>query len=78
MDKGEAIEIPQRPFLRSQTKEMQVKVDGLQRKIKKMFIVEEEPKNYSKKIARSYTYFMVQVQEEDWAHMEPHYTPKRG
>lgn len=45
MDKDEVIETLRRPSLRSQAKELEGKVVGLRWEIKKMPIVEEEPKN---------------------------------
>ena len=73
MGKDGAIEALRRSSSRSQVKEMQAKVVGLQLEIKKILIMEEKPKNEfkncEKEWAKCYTYFMIQVQaqeEEDW------------
>nr|XP_009587281.1 uncharacterized protein LOC104085025 [Nicotiana tomentosiformis] len=68
-DKDKALEAPKKPFTRSQAKEKQDKVVGLQWEIKKALMVEEELKNYGEDLAKCYTHFMVQVQvqeEVDW------------
>ena len=83
MDTDEAIEAQRRPS-RSQDKELQPTIVGLQWEIKKMLIIEGKPTNESKNCeeewSRCYTYFMVQVQaqmEEDWATQSPAKEPKK-
>lgn len=64
------MEVSRRPFTRSQAKEMQDKIVGLQWKIKKTLIVKEELKTCGEDLAKCYTNFMVQVQiqyEVDWS-----------
>lgn len=77
MDRDDAIEALRRWSSRSQDKELQAKIAGLQWEIKKMLIMEETSKNESKNCGEEWTkcykYFMVQVQvqtEEDWG---PHW-----
>ncbi|KAF3653053.1 2-oxoisovalerate dehydrogenase subunit beta, mitochondrial [Capsicum annuum] len=62
--------------LRRPSSKPQAHIIGLQCEIKKMLMMEAEPKNESKNYgeewAKCYTYFMIQVQvlkEEDWAHI---------
>ncbi|WMV27656.1 hypothetical protein MTR67_021041 [Solanum verrucosum] len=83
MDTDGAIEALRRPS-RSQDKELQAKITGLQWEIKKILIIEGKPTNESKNCEeewrRCYTYFMVQVQaqmEEDWATQSPTKEPKK-
>ncbi|KAF3640410.1 Actin-like ATPase superfamily protein isoform 2 [Capsicum annuum] len=72
MGNDDAIEALRRP-----SSKPQAHIVGLQCEIKKMLMLEAEPKNESKNYgeewAKCYTYFMIQVQvqkEEDWAHMD--------
>ncbi|XP_019251022.1 PREDICTED: uncharacterized protein LOC109229937 [Nicotiana attenuata] len=81
MDKDKALEAPRKPFTRSQAKEKQDNVVGLQWEIKKALMVEEELKNYGEDLAKCYTHFMVQVQvqeEVDWGPSTSQGGPKLG
>lgn len=85
MDKDDAIKELRRQSSRSQYKELQAKIVGLQSEIKKMLITEEksknEPKNCGEEWTKYYTYFMVQIgvpMEEDWGPHGAKFLPKRG
>lgn len=60
-EKDEGIEALRRLSSRSQANKMQDKVAGLQWEIKKILIVEEEPKNYGEEWAKCFTYFILQA-----------------
>uniref|UniRef100_M1DX47 Gag-pol polyprotein n=1 Tax=Solanum tuberosum TaxID=4113 RepID=M1DX47_SOLTU len=64
-DKDEALETPRRPITRSQTKEFNDKLNGLQSLIQMCLIGEEELKPKGEKLSKCYNYLVAQIQAQD-------------
>ncbi|KAH0660316.1 hypothetical protein KY289_029064 [Solanum tuberosum] len=64
-DKDEALETPRRPITRSQTKEFNDKLNGLQSLIQRCLIGEEELKPKGEELSKCYNYLVAQIQAQD-------------
>ncbi|KAH0708030.1 hypothetical protein KY285_010704 [Solanum tuberosum] len=64
-DKDEALETPRRTITRSQTKEFNDKLNGLQSLIQRCLIREEELKPKGKELSKCYNYLVAQIQAQD-------------
>ncbi|KAH0691449.1 hypothetical protein KY289_018807 [Solanum tuberosum] len=64
-DKDEALETPRRPITRSQTKEFNDTLNGLQSLIQKSLIGEEELKPKEEELSKCYNYLVAQIQAQD-------------
>ena len=64
-DKDEALETPRRPITRSQTKEFNDKLNGLQSLIQRFLIGEEELKPKGEELSKCYNYLVAQIQAQD-------------
>ena len=64
-DKDEALETPRRPITRSQTKEFNDKLNGLQSLIQRCLIGEEELKPKGEELSKCYNYLVAQIQVQD-------------
>ncbi|WMV54632.1 hypothetical protein MTR67_048017 [Solanum verrucosum] len=64
-DKDEALETPRRPITRSQTKEFNDKLNGLQSLIQMCLIGEEELKPKGEELSKCYNYLVAQIQAQD-------------
>ncbi|KAH0653052.1 hypothetical protein KY289_030730 [Solanum tuberosum] len=64
-DKDEALETPRRPITRSQTKEFNDKLNGLQLLIQRCLIGEEELKPKGDELSKCYNYLVAQIQAQD-------------
>ncbi|KAH0716655.1 hypothetical protein KY290_012917 [Solanum tuberosum] len=63
-DKDEALETPRRPITRSQTKEFNDKLNGLQSLIQRFLIGEEELKPKGEELSKCYNYLVTQIQAQ--------------
>ncbi|KAH0644681.1 hypothetical protein KY284_032565 [Solanum tuberosum] len=63
-DKDEALETPRRPITRSQTKEFNDKLNGLQSLIQMCLIGEEELKPKGEELSKCYNYLVAQIQAQ--------------
>ncbi|WMV18676.1 hypothetical protein MTR67_012061 [Solanum verrucosum] len=61
-DKDDALETPRRPITRSQTKEFNDKLNGLQSLIQRFLIGEEELKPKGEELSKCYNYLVAQIQ----------------
>ncbi|KAH0720178.1 hypothetical protein KY284_005208 [Solanum tuberosum] len=64
-DKDEALETPRRSITRSQTKEFNDKLNGLQSLIQSCLIREEELKPKGEELSKCYNYLVAQIQAQD-------------
>ncbi|KAH0639201.1 hypothetical protein KY285_035787 [Solanum tuberosum] len=64
-DKDEALETPRRSITRSQTKEFNDKLNGLQSLIQRCLIGEEELKPKGEELSKCYNYLVAQIQAQD-------------
>ncbi|WMV54627.1 hypothetical protein MTR67_048012 [Solanum verrucosum] len=64
-DKDDALETPRRPITRSQTKEFNDKLNGLQSLIQRFLIGEEELKPKGEELSKCYNYLVAQIQAQD-------------
>ncbi|KAH0652710.1 hypothetical protein KY289_030388 [Solanum tuberosum] len=64
-DKDESLETPRRPITRSQTKEFNDKLNGLQSLIQRCLIGEEELKPKGEELSKCYNYLVAQIQAQD-------------
>ncbi|KAH0716261.1 hypothetical protein KY284_009166 [Solanum tuberosum] len=64
-DKDEALETPRRLITRSQTKEFNDKLNGLQSLIQRFLIGEEELKPKGEELSKCYNYLVAQIQAQD-------------
>ncbi|WMV18698.1 hypothetical protein MTR67_012083 [Solanum verrucosum] len=64
-DKDDALETPRRPITRSQTKEFNDKLNGLQSLIQRFLIGEEELTPKGEELSKCYNYLVAQIQDQD-------------
>ncbi|WMV24627.1 hypothetical protein MTR67_018012 [Solanum verrucosum] len=64
-DKDGALETPKSPITRSQTKEFNGKLNGLQSLIQRCLIGEEELKPMGEELSKCYNYLVAQIQAQD-------------
>ncbi|KAH0776517.1 hypothetical protein KY290_007928 [Solanum tuberosum] len=64
-DTDEDLETPRRPITRSQTKEFNDKLNGLQSLIQRCLIGEEELKPKGEELSKCYNYLVAQIQAQD-------------
>ncbi|KAH0657921.1 hypothetical protein KY289_026669 [Solanum tuberosum] len=64
-DNDEALETPRRSITRSQTKEFNDKLNGLQSLIQRCLIGEEELKPKGEELSKCYNYLVAQIQAQD-------------